>query len=92
MMLRTSPHPSNSIEEVVSIIRDAAKLPASIPIHAGSHLIEDLRIDSLDLIGVILQIQDHFDVVIDEDLVPTLCRVGELAEFIGRLRKPGVLS
>ena len=67
------------IAEVAGIVRKAAKIPAQVPIGADSRLVEDLAIDSLDLVGVILQFQDHFDVVIEEDAVPNLCRVADLA-------------
>jgi acyl carrier protein len=68
--------------EVVDVIRKAVKVPARIAIHADSRLVDDLAIDSLDLVGLILQIQDHFDVVIEEDDVPNLCRVADLAALI----------
>jgi acyl carrier protein len=70
------------IEEVAAIVRKAAKIPPRVPIGADSRLVEDLAIDSLDLVGVILQFQDHFDVVIEEDAVPNLCRVADLAAFL----------
>ena len=50
--------------------------------HANSRLVEDLAIDSLDLVSVILQIQDHFGVAIEEDAVPNLCRVADLAAYL----------
>ena len=52
-----------------------------------SRLVEDLAIDSLDLVGVILQLQDHFEVVIEEDAVPHLCRVADLAAYLWNERK-----
>jgi acyl carrier protein len=68
--------------EVAAIIRQAAKVPARVPIRGDSRLVEDLAIDSLDLVGVILQLQDHFDVVIEEEDVPNLCRVADLAAYL----------
>jgi acyl carrier protein len=70
------------IDEVAGLVRKAAKIPPRIPIGADSRLVEDLAIDSLDLVGVILQLQDHFDVAIDEDAVPNLCRVADLAAYL----------
>ena len=64
-------------------MRKAAKMPAGVAITPESRLVEDLAIDSLDLVGVILQLQDHFDVVIEEDAVPNLCRVADLASYLG---------
>lgn len=74
------------VAEVVDVIRKAAKIPPRVPITAGSRLVEDLAIDSLDLVGLILQLQDHFDVVIEEDDVPNLCRVADLAAYLAGRR------
>jgi hypothetical protein len=35
---------------------------------------------------VLLAVQDHFDIVIDDDLVPSLRRVVDLAELVARDR------
>jgi acyl carrier protein len=72
--------------DVVDVIRQAAKVPARVPITPDSRLVEDLAIDSLDLVGLILQLQDHFDVVIEEDDVPNLCRVADLAAYLAGRR------
>ena len=73
--------------EVVDVIRKAAKIPARIAIMPDTRLVEDLAIDSLDLVGLILQLQDHFDVVIEEDDVPNLCRVADLAAYLAGRRE-----
>jgi acyl carrier protein len=75
------------IGEVAGIVRRAAKIPQGVPIGDGSRLFDDLRIDSLDLVAVILQLQDHFEVVIEEDAVPHLCRVADLAAYLAERRK-----
>jgi acyl carrier protein len=75
------------IAEVAAIVRKAAKIPPRVRIEANSRLVEDLAIDSLDLVGVILQFQDHFDVVIEEDAVPSLCRVADLAAYLAARRE-----
>ena len=70
------------ILEVAEIVRRAAKIPDRVPIHPESSLSDDLRIDSLDFVAVILQLQDHFEVVIEEEAVPHLCRVADLAAYL----------
>jgi len=75
------------LAEVAAIVRQAAKIPPRVPIGPDSRLVEDLAIDSLDLVGVILQFQDHFDVVIEEDAVPNLCRVADLAACLSARRE-----
>ena len=73
---------SRMTDQVTTIVRRAAKLPAGVPIRLESRLVEDLMIDSLDLVSMVLQLQDHFDVVIEEDDVPNLCRVADLAAYL----------
>ena len=75
------------IAEVIGIVRGAAKIPLRVPISADSRLVEDLAIDSLDLVGVILEFQDHFGVAIEEDAVPNLCRVADLAACLSARRE-----
>jgi acyl carrier protein len=75
------------LDQVVDVIRKAAKIPAGRPITGDSRLVEDLAIDSLDLVGLILQIQDDFDVAIEEDAVPNLCRVADLAAYVMERRE-----
>ena len=75
------------IARVADVIRKAAKVSPCLPITGDSRLVEDLAIDSLDLVGLILQIQDDFDVVIEEDAVPNLCRVADLAAYLTERRE-----
>jgi acyl carrier protein len=77
---------SRLVAEVADIVRQAAKVPPHLTIQAESRLIEDLGIDSLDLVGVLLAVQDRFDIVIDDDVVPSLRRVVDLAETVARDR------
>ncbi len=77
---------SPQIAAVVDVIRRVTKIPPCVRITGESRLVEDLAIDSLDLVGVILQLQDHFDVVIEEDAVPNLCRVADLAAYMDERR------
>jgi len=75
------------IVEVAGIVRRAAKIPRRVPISAESLLFDDLRIDSLDSLAVILQLQDQFEVVIEEDAVPHLCRVADLVAYLAERRE-----
>jgi acyl carrier protein len=77
---------STLLTEVAGIVRQTAKVPPHVTITADSRLVEDLAIDSLDLVGVLLAVQDHFDIVIDDDVVPSLRRVVDLAETVAKDR------
>jgi acyl carrier protein len=71
-------------DSVIAIVRKAAKIPAGVAITPESRLVEDLMIDSLDLVSLILQFQDHFDVVIVEDAVPNLGKIGDIVAYLTR--------
>lgn len=72
------------LADLAGIIRRVAKVKPQVPIAAETRLVDDLVIDSLDLVAIILQIQEDFDVVIDDDAVQHLCRVGDLAEHVAK--------
>ncbi len=74
------------VTEVAGIVRQSAKVPPQVTITADSRLVEDLAIDSLDLVGVLLAMQDHFDIVIDDDHVPSLTRIVDLVETVAKGR------
>jgi acyl carrier protein len=76
--------------QVIAIVRKAGKIPGKVVIRPESRLVEDLAIDSLDLVSLILQFQDRFDVVFDEDAVPNLCRVADIVDYLDASREaPG---
>lgn len=72
------------IDELAAIIRRVAKVKPQVPIAPETRLVDDLAIDSLDLVAIVLQIQEDFDVVIDDDAVQHLCRVADLAEHVAK--------
>ncbi len=77
---------STLLAEITETVRSAAKISPQVLITADSRLVQDLAIDSLDLVGVLVAIQDRFDVAIDDDDVPNLCRVVDLAQYVARRR------
>ena len=77
---------STLLTEITETVRSATKISPQVLITADSLLVEDLAIDSLDLVGVLVAIQDRFDVAIDDDEVPNLRRVVDLAQSVARRR------
>jgi acyl carrier protein len=72
--------------EITSIVRHAGRIQNQVVVTAESRLVEDLAIDSLDLVNVVLKIQDHFDVAIDDEDMPNLRRVADLAAYVAERR------
>ena len=77
---------STLLADIADSVRFVARIPADVEITGESLLVEDLAIDSLDLVGIFLKIQDHFDVAINDDDVPSLRRVADLAQYVARHR------
>ena len=77
---------STLLADIADSVRFVARIPAEVAITGDSLLVEDLAIDSLDLVGIFLKIQDHFDVAINDDDVPSLRRVADLAQYVARHR------
>jgi acyl carrier protein len=63
---------TDAIRAVSAKARDVAIMPQSL-------LLEELSLDSLDLVAVILRLQDHFQVELDPDEITTLRTVDDLA-------------
>lgn len=72
--------------EVTAIVRQAGRIQDQVLVTSESRLIEDLSIDSLDLVNVVLKLQDHFDVAIDDEDMPNLLRVTDLASYVAARR------
>jgi acyl carrier protein len=72
--------------QLIEVIRKAGRVDAMITISGDSRLVEDLAIDSLDLVGVYLQIQDDFGVEIEEADIPNLGRVADLVAYVSARR------
>jgi acyl carrier protein len=69
-------------ERMIDVIRKAGRVDGMTTIRGESRLVEDLAIDSLDLVGVYLQIQDDFGVEIAEADIPNLGRVADLVAYV----------
>lgn len=67
---------------VVEAIRSVSAKARATPITPGSLLLEELALDSLDLVAVIVHIQDHFGVEIDPDEIPSLRTADDLVSSL----------
>jgi acyl carrier protein len=72
--------------QLIATVRKAGRVPRDVPITAETCLVDDLRIDSLDLFAVLIAVQDRFDLEIDVEDMPDLNRVGDLAAYVAARR------
>lgn len=70
------------LDVIAASIRSVSKRTQTMAITPGSRLVEDLILDSLDLVGVLMKLEDHYNLKIELDELPNIQTVGELAEHI----------
>lgn len=70
------------VDRLIELVRAVAKVEEGIPIGLETHLVEDLGVDSLDLVGIFLEVQDVFGVTVSEDEMPRLQRLGDLVAHL----------
>lgn len=51
---------------------------------AGASLIEDLGVDSLDIVELIMELEEEFEIAVQEQDVQRMRTIDELIEFIVR--------
>jgi acyl carrier protein len=71
-------HPVHLLAGIADAIKTVSPKSREVPILPASLLLEDLALDSLDLVAVILEVQDRFHVEIDPDEIPNLRSVEDL--------------
>jgi acyl carrier protein len=69
---------------IAEAIRSVSAKARGTSIAADSLLLEDLALDSLDLVAVVIHLQDQFQVEIDPDELPSIQTVGDLAASLDR--------
>jgi acyl carrier protein len=69
---------------IADMIRTVSAKAKQAEIVSESLLLEELALDSLDLVRVIMLIEDRYHVAIDLDEVPKMKRVEDLARILSR--------
>jgi acyl carrier protein len=72
--------------ELSESVRAIARIPSDVAIGSDSRLVEDLGIDSLDLVSIVLSAQETYGVAIDEDDVASLRTIADLVLYVDRRR------
>lgn len=69
---------------VTELIHSVSARAKQVEIRPDSLLLEELALDSLDLVRVLMLIEDQYQVAIDLDEVPKLRQVHDLTALLGR--------
>ena len=68
-------------EKIIQLIAEATKIdPAKIK--ADSHFIDDLNLDSLDMVELMMKMEDEFDIEIAESDTDSLKTVSDVVNYI----------
>lgn len=74
------------LDVITDAIRSVSKRTQTMAITNGSQLVEDLALDSLDLVGVMMKLEDRLSLSIDLDSVGNIQTVGDLGAHLDVLR------
>ena len=74
------------VAEIVQIVREVARLRPEVVVGDSTLLVEDLGIDSLDLVGISMKVEDRLGVEIDVDEVPNFHCVADIARYVASRR------
>jgi acyl carrier protein len=72
------------LDVLTDAIRSVSPKARQATITPSSLLLEELALDSLDLVAVILQVQDHFQVELDPDEIPEMRHVGDIVAGLAK--------
>jgi acyl carrier protein len=73
------------LDVIAASIRSVSKRTQTMTITAQSLLVEDLALDSLDLVGVLMKLEDHYGLKIELDDIPNLRTVDDLGVHLAKL-------
>jgi acyl carrier protein len=82
--LKTNQETHELFPVVVSMIHSVSTKSKQLEITPESLLLEELALDSLDLVRVIMLMEDRYHVAIDLDEVPNMKQVSDLTEMLCR--------
>lgn len=77
----------DAMEKVSEIIRSVSEKAQRRVITADTQLLEELALDSLDLVRVLMLLEDRFGLNVDLDEVSNMRCAGDLASLLSREKK-----
>lgn len=72
------------LKTVIDLISKNLEVPKE-KLNADTDIINDLDADSLDLVEMVMNIEDEFDIEIDDDVLTNLHTIGDVAEELENL-------
>ena len=72
------------LDVIAETVRNVSAKARAATITSQSLLLEDLALDSLDMVAVVIRLQDEYNVEIDPDELTGLRSIGDLAASLVR--------
>ena len=82
--MRSDVHMSNTLERVAQVVSDRLGIEAEA-VKPESSFRDDLGADSLDVVELIMELEDEFDIEIGDDDAEKLSTVGDVVKYIDSL-------
>ncbi len=79
----TMPQYNDYLERIYTVVSPFATLGE--PLTETSELVTELGLSSIDVMEVIVDIEDHFDISIPLNILPDIVTVGDLATALEKL-------
>ena len=70
------------LHAIAEVARDKLDLPGDLK--RQSRLVEDLELDSIRLLTLAMEVEDRFQICLDEDDEESIVTVADLVEVVGR--------
>lgn len=76
---------SSLFEVITESIRAVSKRTRTMTIRPESVLVDELALDSLDLVGVLMKLEDHYGLKIELDDIPNMQTVEDMGAHLAKL-------
>jgi len=78
---------SKLLEQVIDVIADTLSVKKEA-INENTNLVDDLQVDSLDMVDLVLAIEQEFGIEIkDEDITPDIKTIKDVVELLEKYLK-----
>ena len=81
---KTAPSREQVLEDVKQIVSEFATMPRE-DIQDSHDLVTDLGYDSLDIVETTMEVEEHFDISVPDELAQEIRTVGDIADGVLRV-------
>ncbi len=79
-----SPSRQQVLEDVKQIVAESSSISVD-QVHETSDLLNDLACDSLEIVEIVMEVEEHFDISVPDDLEQEIRTVADITDGVLRL-------